>query len=62
LVLNASFGTLKTGQITASKAKNWQKLEAMENKQITPEMLEAYGFEKNDMGEGEFYYSPAIKR
>jgi len=29
----------------------------MENKPITPEMLEAYGFEKNDMGEGEFYYS-----
>ena len=29
----------------------------MENKKITPEMLEAYGFEKNDMGEGEFYYS-----
>ena len=28
-----------------------------EQKLITPEMLEAYGFEKNDMGEGEFYYS-----
>jgi len=28
-----------------------------EPKPITPEMLEAYGFDKNDMGEGEFYYS-----
>jgi len=28
-----------------------------EPKPITPEMLEAYGFEKNDMGEGEAYYS-----
>ena len=28
-----------------------------EPKPITPEMLEAYGFEKNDMGEGEVYYS-----
>ena len=28
-----------------------------EPKPITPEMLEAYGFEKNDMGEGESYYS-----
>ena len=28
-----------------------------EPKPITPKMLEAYGFEKNDMGEGEFYYS-----
>jgi len=29
----------------------------MKNKPITPEILEAYGFEKNDMGEGEAYYS-----
>ena len=29
----------------------------MENKKITPEMLEAYGFQKNYMGEGEVYYS-----
>ena len=29
----------------------------MENKKITPEMLEAYGFKKNDIGEGEVYYS-----
>lgn len=28
-----------------------------EPKPITPEMLEAYGFDKNDMGEGEAYYS-----
>ena len=28
-----------------------------EQNPITPEMLEAYGFEKNDMGEGESYYS-----
>ena len=28
-----------------------------EQNPITPEMLIAYGFEKNDMGEGEAYYS-----
>jgi hypothetical protein len=28
-----------------------------EPKPITPEMLQAYGFDKNDMGEGEVYYS-----
>jgi len=28
-----------------------------ELKPITPAMLQAYGFEKNDMGEGEVYYS-----
>lgn len=33
------------------------KLTQADPKPITPEMLEAYGFEKNDMGEGEFYYS-----